>query len=86
MLKTQWKRTLNLWLFTFFNIPLIMWLRPRVLEQDEQRCTVMIKLSRRSRNHVHSMYFAALCTGADLTPGLLAMEAIKKEQALQFCV
>lgn len=80
MFKTQWKRTLKLWLFTFFNIPLIMWLRPRIMEQDIQRCTIMIKLFRRSKNHVRSMYFAAICTGADLAPGLLAMEAIKQQK------
>ncbi|HTM63988.1 MAG TPA: DUF4442 domain-containing protein [Gammaproteobacteria bacterium] len=81
MSTTQWSKTLNLWVFTFIKIPLIMWLRPRVIVQDGQKCTVMIKLCRRSKNHVGSMYFGALCTGADLTPGLIAIDEIKKQKA-----
>lgn len=73
--------TLKLWIFTFINIPLIFWLRPRVVELSDQRAMVMMKLNRRSRNHVRSMYFGALCTGVDLVPGLLALRHIKNSKA-----
>lgn len=72
--------TLKLWIFTLFNIPLIFWLRPRVLELSNQRAMVKIKLNRRTRNHVRSMYFGAICTGVDLVPGLLAMRLIKQSK------
>lgn len=81
MAKVQWKKTLILWVYTFFKIPLIAWLRPRVLTLDEKTCQIMIKLSRRAKNHVNSMYFAALCTGADLAPGLMAMNVIHEKKA-----
>ncbi len=72
--------TLKLWVFTFFNIPLIFWLRPRVLELSNERAVVKMKLNRRTRNHVRSMYFGAICTGVDLVPGLLAMRLIKQSK------
>lgn len=72
--------TLKLWIFTFLNIPLIFWLRPRVVELSDQRAMVMMKLNRRSRNHVRSMYFGAICTGVDLVPGLLALRHINQSK------
>lgn len=72
--------TLKLWFFTLFNIPLIFWLRPRVVELSNQRAMVKIKLNHRTRNHVRSMYFGAICTGVDLVPGLLAMRLIKQSK------
>lgn len=80
MLATLKLETLKLWLFTFLNIPLIFWLRPRVVELSNQRAMVKIKLNRRTRNHVRSMYFGAICTGVDLVPGLLAMRLIKQSK------
>lgn len=72
--------TLKLWFFTFINIPLIFWLRPRVVELSDQRAMVMMKYNRRTRNHVRSMYFGAICTGVDLVPGLLALRHIKQSK------
>jgi hypothetical protein len=72
--------TWKLWLFCFFNIPLILWLRPRILKMSDTQAVVMIKLNRRTRNHVHSMYFGALCTGVDLVPGVLAMRLINQQK------
>lgn len=80
MQKTLWKETLQLWLFTFFQIPLICWLRPRVLELNDKRSEIKIKLGRRSRNHLRSMYFGALCTGADLAPGLMTLNMLRKQK------
>ena len=72
--------TFKLWLFCFFNIPLICWLRPRILVMSNTEAVIMMKLSRRSRNHVHSMYFGAICVGVDLVPGALAMHLIKQQK------
>lgn len=55
-----------LWLFGMFKIPLIGFVRPRILEFDANRMVIKIKLRRRTRNHLGSMYFGALGIGADL--------------------
>lgn len=73
MYPTQWSSTLKLWLFTFSKIPMLFWLRPRIAVMSASNAVICIKFGRRTRNHVNSMYFGALCAGADLTVGLLAM-------------
>ena len=72
-LKVNWLATLKLWAFSSVRIPLIHWLRPRVIEINNERSMLLIPLKRRSKNHLGSMYFGALCVGADLAPGLIAM-------------
>ncbi len=68
--------TTRLRLWTFAKIPLLFFLRPSVIEASEQRTVIRIPLSRRSRNHLGSMYFGALCAGADLAAALTAMRRI----------
>lgn len=54
------------------KIPLIFYVAPRVLELDENGCAIKIPLGYRTRNHLGSMYFGALCVGADLAGGVNA--------------
>jgi acyl-coenzyme A thioesterase PaaI-like protein len=54
------------------KIPVLLFLGPRVERLDEQGAQVRIPLRWRSRNHVGSMYFGALCAGADLAGALPA--------------
>ena len=68
--------TTRLRLWTFAKIPLLFFLRPSVVEASERRTVIRIPLSRRSRNHLGSMYFGALCAGADLAGALTAMRRI----------
>ena len=68
--------TTKLRLWTLAKIPLLFFLRPSVVEADEGRTVIRIPLSRRSRNHLGSMYFGALCAGADLAGALTAMRRI----------
>ncbi|MGD9592815.1 MAG: PaaI family thioesterase [Candidatus Berkiella sp.] len=75
-MKTLWKRTLQLWLFGFAKVPLIFWLRPRVLSLSAEKAVVMIPLKRRAKNHFNSMYFGALCVGADIAGGIQVMNII----------
>ncbi|MFY9552970.1 MAG: DUF4442 domain-containing protein [Thermoanaerobaculia bacterium] len=70
--------TLKLRLWTLSRIPLLFFLRPSVVEVNAQKCVIRIPLSRRSRNHLGSMYFGALCAGADLAGALLAMRRIEE--------
>ena len=50
---------------------------PQVLELDEERCVVKIPLNRRTRNHEHCMYIAALTVGADIAGGILSIHHMK---------
>jgi len=59
------------------RIPMLLLLRPRVLELTDEGCAVEIPLRWPSRNHVGSMYVGALCAGADLASGLNALRAIR---------
>ncbi len=60
------------------RIPALLFFGPRVLELDEEGCAVEIPLTFRSKNHVGSMYFGALCAGADLAAGLNAFDLIRR--------
>jgi len=70
--------TLYLRYFGLRKIPLLFFVRPSVVEWTPERMTFKIPLSRRSKNHLGSMYFAVLAAGADLAAGFLAMEAIRQ--------
>jgi acyl-coenzyme A thioesterase PaaI-like protein len=60
------------------RIPALLFFGPRVLELDDEGCAVEIPLTLRSKNHVGSMYFGALCAGADLAAGLNAFDLIRR--------
>ncbi len=62
----QWK----LFLLGFFKIPLIGFTRPKLISLDEKNVSVKIKLNRRTKNHLNSMYFGALAVGADIAGGI----------------
>jgi acyl-coenzyme A thioesterase PaaI-like protein len=68
--------TARLRIWTLRKIPLLFFLRPEVVESSGERCVIRIPLRRRSRNHLGSMYFGALCAGADLAGALMAMRRI----------
>lgn len=70
--------TLKLRAFALLKIPLIAFLNPKVVNVDDQGATVRLPLNYRSKNHLNSMYFAALAAGADLVIGLIAMRTIER--------
>ena len=72
------RATLMIRIFGFMKIPLISYVRPSVVAVDEEKIVVKIPFRRRNRNHLNSMYFGALCVGADCTGGLLAMKYIEE--------
>lgn len=55
------------------RVPMLLFVGPRVLELDDEGCAVEIPLGFRTRNHVGSMYFGALCAGADVAGALNAL-------------
>lgn len=63
----------KLWLLGVFKIPMIGYTRPKVLVLNDEQLVIEIKLSRRTKNHLQSMYFGALMVGVDLAAGMHAV-------------
>ncbi|STY30789.1 aromatic compounds catabolism [Legionella wadsworthii] len=59
-----------LWKFSHFKVPLLGYLKPQLIKINDTEIIIRLPLNRRSRNHLNSMYFGALCAGADLAGGL----------------
>ncbi len=78
---TLWKATASLRMFALWKIPLIAAVRPRVLALDDRECIIRIPCNFISRNHLRSLYFGALCIGADLAGGLIIMEMIRRRHS-----
>ena len=72
------RATLALRLWSFRKIRLISWVKPTVVDVSEERCEIVVPLNWRTRNHLRSMYFGALCTGADAAAALIAFEATRR--------
>ncbi len=67
--------------FGLMRIPLIFYCRPKVVSISDTKLEVKIKLNRRTKNHLNSMYFGVLSVGADVTGGFLAMKLIRNNQS-----
>lgn len=81
--KMQW----NIWLFGWIKIPMIAFCRPKIMTWDEEKVVIRIRKSRRTNNHLKSMYFGALMVGADLAAGMHAFAftvSEKKKISLAF--
>jgi hypothetical protein len=79
-LSTKLRNTAFLRLFTFWNIPLIWWIRPSVVEIGPNRTVIEIALNRRTRNHLKSMYFGAIAIGSELVVAAKAVQAIHQSR------
>jgi acyl-coenzyme A thioesterase PaaI-like protein len=64
----QWK----MFLLGFFKIPILHYVRPRLIEINDEKVVLKVTLRRRTKNHLNSMYFGALAVGADIAGGLQA--------------
>ena len=74
----SFKNTILLRAFAFYKIPLLFFVNPSVVKMDEEEVVISIPFQRRNKNHLNSMYFGALCIGADAAGGIIAAEALKK--------
>ena len=61
-----------LFFFGILKIPMIGYCNPKIVAISEEEVVIRIRLRKRTRNHLGSMYFGALCVGADLAGGFLA--------------
>lgn len=68
----SWQETAKVRAWALRYVFLLFFVKPTVLEVTEERCEVVIPLNWRTRNHLKSMYFGALCIGADVAGGLIA--------------
>lgn len=59
-----------LFLLSRFKIPMIGFVRPKLLLLNDTNVEVKIRLRRRTKNHLNSMYFGALAVGADVAAGI----------------
>lgn len=73
------RETVLLRAFGFLKIPMLYFVSPTVVELTDKRCVVKVPLSRKTKNHLNSMYFGALSVGADCAGGLIAMRFIQEE-------
>jgi acyl-coenzyme A thioesterase PaaI-like protein len=74
------KQTLGVRLWALKNVFLIWMAKPTVVEVNERRCVVKIPLTWRTKNHLRSMYFGALCIGADVAGGLIAFHLMQQQK------
>lgn len=72
-------QTIFLRYFAFTKIPMLFFTRPSVVEMSEEQMVIKIGLYRKTKNHLGSMYFGALCAGADCAAGMYAMNLIQKQ-------
>lgn len=70
------RSTVLLRAFGFAKVWLIWHVGARIAEISDEHVVVKIPLNRRTRNHLHSMYFGALAIGADCAGGMLAVRDI----------
>lgn len=61
-----------LFLMGLGKIPMIGFVRPRLILLNDKEVQLKIKLRRRTKNHLKSMYMGALVVGADISSGIFA--------------
>lgn len=81
LLSEKSRETIALRWFGLTRIPLLFYVGVSVAELTPERMVVKIPLRRRTRNHLGSMYFGALCAGADCAAGAFAMYLIRQQPA-----
>ena len=68
-----------------FKIPMIGFTKPQLLCLNDETAKIKVKLKRRTKNHLNSMYFGALAVGADVAGGVHAFYfAEKYNQKISF--
>ena len=77
-LPPKMRASLEILYFGLTKVPMILYVRPSVVEISVERVVVKVPLKRRTRNHLGAMYFGALAVGADCTAGILAMGRIRQ--------
>lgn len=77
-INTLFKANFVLRVFGLFKIPVIGFVNPKLIQLDNEKCILRIKLKRRTKNHLNSMYLGVLAVGADLACGMLGLYHIQE--------
>jgi acyl-coenzyme A thioesterase PaaI-like protein len=72
------KDTLFVRAFALARVPLLFLTRPRVVEMTDDQCVLALPFTKLNKNHLGSMYFGALCIGAEATGGVIAMRLLQQ--------
>ena len=75
------KENIMLKLFSFFKIPLLSYVKPKIIFLSKDKSIVQVKLTSRTKNHLNSMYFGAINIGAESAIGILASQISKTEKS-----
>jgi hypothetical protein len=63
------------------NVFLLWFVKPTIVELNDDRCEVVIPLNWRTRRHdIHAMYLGVLVMGADVAGGLIAFNLITRSK------
>jgi acyl-coenzyme A thioesterase PaaI-like protein len=77
-MKISLKDTWYLRAFAFAKIPLLFMASPSVVSLTDEECIIALPFQKRNKNHLGSMYFGALCIGAEITGGMLGNRYLMK--------
>lgn len=70
------KYTILIRLYCLIKIPLLGLTKPVLLHLDDQKTVLKIPLCRRTKNHLHVMYFGGLAMGAEAAVAIKAIHTI----------
>ncbi|HEX9406172.1 MAG TPA: DUF4442 domain-containing protein [Thermoanaerobaculia bacterium] len=78
-MKRRWRETLWVRGWALRNVYLLWFVRPSILELNDERCEIVIPLNWRTRRRdIHAMYLGVLVMGADVAGGLIAFNLITR--------
>ena len=72
------KDTIFLRAFSFAKIPMLFASGVSVVSLSSEKCVISLPFRRFNKNHLGSMYFGALCVGADAAGGLIAAKLLRE--------
>ena len=78
--KERFQYNFSLWIFGLIKVRMINFCSPRIIEADDEKTILKMPLNVKTRNHVKSMYIAAMIVGVDLVTGFSAFLQIRKKK------
>lgn len=78
LIPPKFRGTTMIRMFGLLKVPMLFYIRPSVIKLDDNETIIKIKLNRRTKNHLNSMYFGALAAGADCAGGISAIKQIEE--------
>lgn len=73
------RETFALRWFALTKVPMLLYVGVSIVAISPAQMIVRIRLRRKTKNHLGSMYFGALCAGTDCAAGAFAMHLIKQQ-------